>query len=319
VTVDVKSVTDSGWAVSGSITISNPNPDRAAKITNVVDVLTGAINATVDCSGATEVAAGETLVCTYSADLPNDDGRTNTATATMQNYDFHHTDAPVASGTTDYSGNADVTFGDPANVTDECVDVDDDLYGDLGTVCAGDAPETFNYTLEFGPFNESCTEQTFTNTATFITNDTGATGSDSETVTVIVECDEFQGCTPGYWRTHHAQWAPTGYSPSDLVSSVFNNANPYHNRTLGEAIAFAGGPGVNGAKQILLRAAVASLLNASHPDINFTMSEAEVIAAVNAALTSNNRNTMLTLAAQLDDDNNLGCSIDAHGNVIVED
>jgi hypothetical protein len=66
--------------------------------------------------------------------------------------------------------------------------------------------------------------------------------------------------------------------------------------------------------RILLRSAVAALLNASHPDINYPMSEAEIIDAVNAALASMNRNTMEMLKNQLDMYNNAGCSIDAHGN-----
>jgi isocitrate lyase len=63
---------------------------------------------------------------------------------------------------------------------------------------------------------------------------------------------------------------------------------------------------------------VASLLNTAHPDVAFTYSDtAELVAAVNAALATNDRAEILALATMLDDDNNLGCSIDAHGNPIV--
>jgi hypothetical protein len=47
--------------------------------------------------------------------------------------------------------------------------------------------------------------------------------------------------------------------------------------------------------------------------VNFAMTEAEVIAAVNAALATGDRATMLELASELDRLNNSGCSIDAHG------
>jgi hypothetical protein len=83
----------------------------------------------------------------------------------------------------------------------------------------------------------------------------------------------------------------------------------YDNTTLLEALNFGGGSGVAGGARILLRSAVAALLNSSSPDVDYTMTTAEVIAAVNAALASGSRATMLTLAAELDTDNNLGCPL----------
>jgi hypothetical protein len=81
------------------------------------------------------------------------------------------------------------------------------------------------------------------------------------------------------------------------------------NRTLVQALNFKGGSGAQGAAQILLRAAVAALLNSAHPDVDYPRTTAEVIADVNAALASGNRSTMLALATELDDDNNLGCPL----------
>jgi hypothetical protein len=79
-----------------------------------------------------------------------------------------------------------------------------------------------------------------------------------------------------------------------------------------EALGFRGGGGEAGAAEILLRAAVASLLNASFaeeydaivPGLFFPMTVAEVIDAVNEALDSYDRYEMLTLAAELDMINN---------------
>ncbi|HSF43302.1 MAG TPA: hypothetical protein VLT87_26115, partial [Thermoanaerobaculia bacterium] len=68
-------------------------------------------------------------------------------------------------------------------------------------------------------------------------------------------------------------------------------------------------PGTLGAAKILLRAAVAALLNAAHSGVDYPRTTAEIIADVNAALASNNRNTMLELASELDDDNNGGCPL----------
>lgn len=121
-----------------------------------------------------------------------------------------------------------------------------------------------------------------------------------------------QGCTPGYWMYHTASWPPTGYSPSQSVASVFPSAGGYPaqgSATLLQALSFAGGPGVEGAVEILLRAGVAALSNASHPGVSYPRTPAQVIVQVDAALASGNRDTMLVLAASLDADNNLGCPL----------
>jgi len=81
------------------------------------------------------------------------------------------------------------------------------------------------------------------------------------------------------------------------------------NNTLLQALSFKGGSGNTAAARILLRSAVAALLNAAHPSINYPRTPAGVIADVNAALASNNRGTMIRLKDQLDRDNNAGCSI----------
>jgi len=105
---------------------------------------------------------------------------------------------------------------------------------------------------------------------------------------------------------------PTGFSPSQTVGSVFPSALAYPDlgtATLAEALDFPGGSGVEGAARILLRAAVAALLNAAHPDVEYPSIVADVIAAVDAALASGDRSAMLELATQLDNDNNLGCPL----------
>jgi hypothetical protein len=43
--------------------------------------------------------------------------------------------------------------------------------------------------------------------------------------------------------------------------------------------------------------------------VNYPLTTAQVIAQVNAALASNDRSAMLTLASQLDSYNNLGCPL----------
>ena len=120
------------------------------------------------------------------------------------------------------------------------------------------------------------------------------------------------GCTPGYWKNHTDSWAAAGYSPAQTTGSVFSGAAAFPtlaSQTLLQSLQGGGGPGTLGAARILLRAAVAALLNAGHPDMDYPRTTAEILADVNAALGSNNRNAMLALASELDSDNNLGCPL----------
>jgi hypothetical protein len=203
--------TDDDWAVNGTISVMNPAP-MAAMINSVSDVVSDVGAASVDCgvSFPYSLAAGGTLNCTYSADLPNANSRTNTATATLQNYAYDYQLNATPDGTTDFSGTAGVAFGTtPADEIDECIDVSDTYAGFLGTVCYGDAPKTFTYSRWIGPY-DTCGDYTVENTASFVTNDTSATDSDGWTVTVHVPC--VGGCTltPGYWKTH-SEYGPAPY------------------------------------------------------------------------------------------------------------
>jgi len=119
-------------------------------------------------------------------------------------------------------------------------------------------------------------------------------------------------CGLGYWKNHLSAWRPTPYGPHDSVGSVFPSADLYGLdwNTLLEALEFGGGPDANGGAMILLRHAVAALLNASHPEIYYRRTEADVIAQVNRALNSGNRDAMLTLKDMLESDNEAGCGLD---------
>jgi hypothetical protein len=123
-------------------------------------------------------------------------------------------------------------------------------------------------------------------------------------------CSGTQGCTPGYWKNHTDSW--TGYNPGQSTGSVFTASAyfpPLNTQTLLQSLQGGGGDGTFGAAQILLRAGTAALLNSVHPNVDYPRSMGQVVDSVNAALKSNNRDTMLLLAAQIDDDNNLGCPL----------
>ena len=120
-----------------------------------------------------------------------------------------------------------------------------------------------------------------------------------------------QGCTPGYCKNHTGSWPPAGYSPSQTVLSAFSGVIRYPvlmNSTRLQALGFGGGSGDAGAAEILLKAGVAALLNASHPNVSYPRTALEINTDVNNALVQN-RDAMLTLAASLDADNNRGCPL----------
>jgi hypothetical protein len=83
-----------------------------------------------------------------------------------------------------------------------------------------------------------------------------------------------EGCSQGYWKNHLNSW-PTGYNPYDKYNEVFGV--PYY-KSLLEALESGGG-----GENALGRQAVAALLNAAHPDIDYFYSEYEVIEMVQDA------------------------------------
>lgn len=111
-----------------------------------------------------------------------------------------------------------------------------------------------------------------------------------------------EGCTPGYWRQrhHYADWTAP-YDPSDLFSSVFEDAFP--GMTLGQVVRIRGG-GLNA----LGRHTVAALLNAASAEVSYDLTPAEVIAAFNAAYPGN-RASYNALKDDFESFNELGCPL----------
>ena len=195
---------DANWAASGNISVYNPAPVSVV-INGISDVVSTGIAANVTC-GVTfpyTLAAGATLNCTYTVSLPDATTRTNTATATMQNYSTDATGNKTAIGTTAYTGTASVDFTNAAiTKVDDCASVTDTYVGALGTVCAGvDAlPKTFTYSYNVGLYTTSGIYQAV-NTAMLVTSTGEKKSDDNWTVVVTVPST---GCTltQGYWKTH---------------------------------------------------------------------------------------------------------------------
>jgi hypothetical protein len=122
-----------------------------------------------------------------------------------------------------------------------------------------------------------------------------------------------EGCTPGFWKQPQHLDAWVGYGPTDTLGDVFILTGDFADLadvTLLDALSFEGGSTLSDAAEVLLRQAVAALLNAASPEVDYPLTEAEIIAAVNAALTTGDRETILALAEELDTFNNLFCPLD---------
>jgi hypothetical protein len=233
VSVDTAGHTDSDASVSGVITIENPAP-MAAQLLGVADVVAPDLAMTVECGVEfpATVPAEDAILCNYSGDLPDVEERTNTASATIQNYTYDADGVATESGTTDFSGSEPIAFGDPASELDTCVSVSDGWAGEFGTVCIdGELPASFTYTSTLGAYDE-CGMFDETNTATVETSDNGATGSATWTVEVNVPCGPDCTLSQGYWK-NHSEFGPAphdetwAYMPEGASTPLFDTGETW--------------------------------------------------------------------------------------------
>ena len=99
---------------------------------------------------------------------------------------------------------------------------------------------------------------------------------------VSVTVEDGEGFTPGFWKNHYLEegpignaWLPTGYEIGDFFDEVFGVGD--HISLLGALERGGGGD------YALARHAVAALLNAAHPEVEYAFSVDEVISMVAAA------------------------------------
>jgi hypothetical protein len=146
-------------------------------------------------------------------------------------------------------------------------------------------------------------------------------------VQVVIPPSETTGCSAGFWGNNGLRqelW-PSPYLPGHAVSSVFSGATGY----LGSASLLDAVTGykdapkrrstLEGAMEILLRQAVAALLNEARSSASFpATSVGDLQDEVNAALASGNRQTILALAGKLEAWNN-NFQLDANGNIVRDE
>lgn len=110
-----------------------------------------------------------------------------------------------------------------------------------------------------------------------------------------------EGCTPGYWKQtqHFDSWVATGYAPGDSFDAVMGVDSSFN--TLLDGLKANGG-----GENALARHAVAALLNASSPDVDYGFSAGAVIALVQDAYATGDFETAKDL---LEAENEAGCPL----------
>ena len=121
-----------------------------------------------------------------------------------------------------------------------------------------------------------------------------------------------EGCSPGHWKNDaskrgEADWTPTGLDPDDDKWDDFFTAVTLRTKggdpadaTLEEALNAKGGK-INA----LAREAVAALLNTNHPEIDYPMTQGNIITLVDSAIASGDA-AIETARADLRDLNHKG-------------
>jgi hypothetical protein len=252
---------NSGFGVSGTITVGNASANGVtARINSVSDVISPSITATItSCtvSFPALLAAGSSFTCQYTAALPDNSARTNTATVVRQHRRFDAAGAAVdIAGTHSQQATAAVTFGAPTVETNRCVDVTDNFNngGDVplaggtnhchpGTGTApGTHVRTFTYTRQLTS-GGACSTLTIPNTAKFAAvGNSGYNGSASAGVTLTVSCGQCT-LTQGYWKNHgdpqtsryDATWAQVGGRDAMFLNSGMSWITVFNTPPKGDA------------------------------------------------------------------------------------
>jgi hypothetical protein len=207
-------VVDSGWQVTGSITVTNPNGFEVDGVTvnengdgkggacsfNAPYSGTSITGINLTAAGTPGATASYGYTCTYTS---NPGSGTNDATATWPNT-YNTPDTSADSGTS-----GAYTFGSPTTTINQTVSVTDTYAGTLGSLTATDTPTapsavsgTYKYSRTF-TVSAGCT--TYPNTARVVlTTNPPANPTASASVEVCGPAAT-GGLTMGFWQNKNGQ------------------------------------------------------------------------------------------------------------------
>lgn len=139
--------------------------------------------------------------------------------------------------------------------------------------------------------------------------------------------DNYEGCTPGFWKNHPSCWN-IAYNKDMLISDVFvalisapydilddgDRKSDFDTDTMLVALRYRGGSNLAGSVRNMLRHATAALLNANNNNVGYPIPDSLVIDLVNHVLNQQDIDQIQELHVILKDLNeNSPCPINAHG------
>lgn len=172
-----KSETVGGYAVTGTISVTNVNPFPVNF--SVADQLNDGTAGSVSCP-ATTVGAGATIVCTYTASPSGGSATLNTATITS-----------LTNGVDGTVATANVAFA-ASTIGDETVTLGDARFSYSQSISGSSAPtfpETFTCPSDASLYTNGVYTKTVTNTATLV----GASTNLSASASVNIRCEQKWG------------------------------------------------------------------------------------------------------------------------------
>ena len=322
-----------------SVTIDSLEDDVLGPLAGDADcqvgtVLAAGANCSFTATGNVAGTGGDSVTNVFTAVVSDDNNNTDddtddaTVTITDELPDIsvektaNPTSVPLAGGNVTFTIQVTNDSVEPVTLTV----LNDSVFGNLDGRGNCDVPQTIaanggTYTCSFvvfvtPTFNYAGQPKAHRNvvTATAV-DDEGNRDTDTDDAEVLFT---WRGRTPGYWKNHPTSW-PNPYLTTQKVQDVFTipsclkNAagnldltKPSGKDTLIQALDYQGGTNLKGKAQILLRAAVAGLLNerlfgADYPPHASTTA---LIQDVNATLATCNGGQYTTKAAVLDFWNN---------------
>jgi hypothetical protein len=215
--------TDTGWAVNGQITVSNPNAFDISGV-DVTDTIDNGGTCTVTNGTNVTVPANDSVVLNYScsyASAPSPLNGTNTATATWDK-DAYYT----PNGSANNTASADFNSASLTE-TNRVITVVDDKTDPLNPVELGtsdyfNGPFTFEYSLDKEGVAGTCTD--YTNTA--VIEETGQEAE--ETVTVCVGLDLTVSKTASGTFDREYFWSITKNADATEVSIAEGGSYTFH-------------------------------------------------------------------------------------------